>query len=187
MAGDSHDVTRLLKSASEGNQEAFDKLYRITYEELRRLARIVRSGRGMATINTTALVHEAYIKLAGARKPDWVDRVHFLRIAARAMRQVLIDAAQRRLAQKRGGNAVAIEFDERVHSSLVDPETLLALEEALRQLENLDPRQAQVVECRFFAGLTIEETALALGVSDSSVKRDWRTARAWLGHELKGG
>jgi RNA polymerase sigma factor (TIGR02999 family) len=185
MVGDSHDITTLLKSASAGDRGAFDQLYRITYEELRRLARIVRSGRGVETINTTALVHEAYIKLAGSKKPDWVDRVHFLRIAARAMRQVLIDAAQKRMAQKRGGKAVAVEFDERIHSSLVDPETLLALEEALKQLESVDPRQAQVVECRFFAGLTIEETALALGVSDSSVKRDWRTARAWLGHTLK--
>lgn len=181
------DVTSLLRAASAGDQEAFDKLYGLAYQELRRLAHSVRVGRGVETINTTALVHEAYIKLAASKKPAWVDRVHFLRIAARAMRQVLIDAAQRRTAQKRGGKAVPIEFDERVHSSLVDPETLLALDEALKQLEAVDERQAQVVECRFFAGLTIEETALALGVSDSSVKRDWRTARAWLGHALKSG
>lgn len=179
------DVTALLRAAGSGDQKAFDRLYVLAYEELRRLAHNVRLGRGAETINTTALVHEAYLKLAASRKPAWVDRVHFLRIAARAMRQVLIDAAQRRTAQKRGGRAVPIQFDERVHSSLVDPESLLALNDALKQLEAVDERQAQVVECRFFAGLTIEETALALGVSDSSVKRDWRTARAWLGHALK--
>ncbi len=187
MVHESHDVTQLLRAASSGDQEAFDRLYRIAYNELRSLARSVRLGRGVTTINTTALVHEAYIKLAGAKKPAWVDRVHFMRIAARAMRQVLIDAAQARMAQKRGGKAIPIEFDEQVHSSLVDPESLLALEEALKELEGLDQRQAQVVECRFFAGLSIEETALALGVSDSSVKRDWRTAKAWLGHALKSG
>lgn len=187
MARDPQDVTRLLRAASEGDQEAFDTLYQLAYQELRSLAHAVRAGRGVETINTTALVHEAYIKLAASSKPAWADRVHFLRIAARAMRQVLIDAAQKRMAQKRGGKVVPIEFDERVHSSLVDPEALLSLEEALKKLESLDPRQAQVVECRFFAGLTIEETALALGVSDSSVKRDWRTARAWLGHALKTG
>ncbi|MGA7304557.1 MAG: ECF-type sigma factor [Rhodothermales bacterium] len=179
------DVTALLHAAGSGDQRAFDQLYAMAYQELRRLAHNVRSGRGAQTLNTTALVHEAYIKLAASKNPAWVDRVHFLRIAARAMRQVLIDAAQRRTAQKRGGKAIPIEFDERVHSSLVDPESLLALEDALKQLEAVDERQAQVVECRFFGGLTIEETALALGVSDSSVKRDWRTARAWLGHTLK--
>ena len=178
------DVTALLREASAGNLAAFDQLYTLVYDELRRMARSVRNQR-VSTINTTALVHEAYIKLAGGRIPEWKNRLHFFRIAARAMRQVLITAVEKRMTAKRGGGQFTVQFDEALHSTQVQPEALLALEETLKQLETVDPRQARIVECRFFAGLSIEETGAALGISESSVKRDWRTARAWLGQALK--
>jgi RNA polymerase sigma factor (TIGR02999 family) len=183
------EITRLLSAASDGDPAAFDEVFRIVYEELRRLARKVRRGQASETLNTTALVHEAYVRLLPSRDLAWESRGHFLGVAARAMRQVLVHAAQRRGAAKRGGGRVDLSLNEAIHggpSRGVEPEQVLALDAALEELEALSERQARVVECRFFAGLTVEETAEALEVSEPTVKRDWRTARAWLARKLSG-
>lgn len=178
-------VTTLLRAAREGQADAFDEAFCLVYDELHRLAHRVRRGRAPATLSTTALVHEAYLKLVPSTDLDWHDGVHFLRVAARAMRQVLRTAALRQQAQKRGGGALPVTFDERVHAGGLYAEELLALDEALHRLEAFDARKAQVVELRFFAGLSIEETAAALEVSEPTVVRDWRTARAWLAGQMQ--
>jgi len=143
----------------------------------------VRAGRAGATLSTTALVHEAYVKLRPARAGAWAGRAHFFGAAARAMRDVLVDAARRRAAEKRGGGAVLVTLGDAAEA--VRPDELLALDEALVRLGALDVRQLRVVEYRFFAGLTAAETADALGVSTSTVEREWRGARAWLARELR--
>lgn len=175
-----HTVTQLLQAAEAGDHAAFRQLYARTYDELRRLAHRVRSGDGQ-TLNTTALVHEAYLKLVPGEGLLARDRVHFFRIAARSMRQVLVDAARRRATRDRGNAVLGMEAllsTQRVSAEVLD------LERALVELESLSPRQAEVVECRFYAGLSVEETAEALGVSTPTVKRDWRIARAWLAQAL---
>lgn len=137
-------------------------------------------------MSTTALVHEAYVKLAGSADVDWQGRSHFFGVAARAMRQILVDAARRRSRDKRGGGeAVAVTFEEGGHAQPMQAAELLALDEALERLAVLDERQARVVEHRFFAGLTVEETAASLGRSVATVHRDWRAARAWLRREMR--
>jgi RNA polymerase sigma factor (TIGR02999 family) len=182
------DITRLLGAAQEGDRAAFDELYRRVYDELHRLARMVRSGRGAPTLNTTALVHEAYLKLVPAPRGAVHDRAHFFAIAARAMRQVLVDAARRRSTARRAADGAAAHLIEGGadpgQSGSIPVEDVLALDDALRQLQEWSPRQASVVECRVFAGLTVGETARALDVSEPTVKRDWQTARAWLAHVL---
>lgn len=178
---DDQTLTKLLQAAESGDQVAFRELYSLLYDELRRLARYVRGG-GNHTLNTTSLVHEAYLKLVPGSVIPVRDRIHFFRIAARAMRQVLVDAARRRSTRERGHQRLVLEA-ELAESDLVSAE-LLDLEDALIELEELSPRQAQVVECRYFAGLSHEETAMALGVSVPTVKRDWRVARAWLAQAL---
>lgn len=177
-----HTVTRLLAAADAGDRSAFQELYALTYDELRRLAHRVRNQPGQQTLNTTALVHEAYVKLAPGSGGLANDRVHFFRIAARAMRQVLVDAARRRATRNRGNALLAMETvvaAERISHDILDLET------ALVGLEAISRRQAEVIECRFFAGLTVEETATALGVSTPTVKREWRVARAWLAQSLQ--
>ncbi|MGH7626796.1 MAG: ECF-type sigma factor [Gemmatimonadaceae bacterium] len=174
----------LLRAASRGEDGAFDQLFTCVYDELHGLAHVVRAGRGTETIDTTALVHEAYLKLLPSASLEWQDRKHFLAVAARAMRQVLMAAARDRLAQKRGGGEVMVTFDEGVHGMSVRVEELLDLDDALHRLALLDERQARIVEYRFFAGLNVEETARALGLSVPTVNRDWRAARAWLAREL---
>lgn len=176
------ELTRLLKEARGGRTEAFDQAYALVYDELQGLAHRVRGGRPGETLNTTALVHEAYTKLLPSAHHDWQGRQHFLRVAARAMRQVLMDAARRRGADKRAG--VAVTLDEEVAAQPVTREDLLALDAALQRLAALDPRQVEIVECRYFAGMSVEETAEALDVSERTVKRDWAAARAWLAREL---
>lgn len=180
MAND-QTLSQLLQAAESGDQAAFRELYSLLYEELRRLARCVRGG-GYHTLNTTSLVHEAYLKLVPGSVIPVKDRIHFFRIAGRAMRQVLVDAARRRSTRERGNQRLALETEAAV-SDQVSAE-LLDLEEALVELDALNPRQARVVECRYFAGLSQEETAIALGVSVPTVKRDWRVARAWLAQAL---
>ena len=179
-------VTALLYAARNGDAEAFDALYDGVYDELRRLAHVVRGGRAGATLNTTALVHEAYLHLLPSQDLSWQDRAHFFGVAARAMRQVLVQAARRRMAEKRGGGAVQVTFDERLHEAPIRLDEILTLDEALTRLEALDPRQARIVESRFFAGLSVEETAQALGIGTATVKRDWRAARAFLPQALRG-
>jgi len=174
----------LLRAASRGEDGAFDQLFTCVYDELHGLAHVVRAGRGTETIDTTALVHEAYLKLLPSASLEWQDRKHFLAVAARAMRQVLMAAARDRLAQKRGGGEVLVTFDEGVHGMSVRVEELLDLDDALHRLALLDERQARIVEYRFFAGLNVEETARTLGLSVPTVNRDWRAARAWLAREL---
>ncbi len=177
-------VTALLHAAQGGDARAFDQVYEQVYQELRRLAHVVRQGRAGATLNTTALVHEAYLKLLPSQDLAWESRAHFFGVAARAMRQVLVSAARERQADKRTPAAFTVQLDEGLHAAPVAPEDVLALDDALQDLASFAPRQAHVIECRFFAGLTVEETAQALGIGTATVKRDWRTARAWLTHQL---
>ncbi|GJG87878.1 extracytoplasmic sigma factor ECF [Gemmatimonadetes bacterium T265] len=183
------DVARRFGATGPGGPAAFADWYARAYDELHRLAHRVRAGRAGATLSTTALVHEAYVRLQPSRvaPPDAgadAERAHFFAVAARAMRDVLVDAARRRAAEKRGGGAALVTLGDDA-AQAVRPDEVLALDEALRRLGALDARQLRVVECRFFAGLTADETALALGVSLSTVEREWRGARAWLARELR--
>ena len=172
------EVTRLLQLAVDGDQEALDRLVPLVYEDLRRLAhrQLGREGGGH-TLQTTGLVHEAYLKLAGGAGVGAANRAHFLGIAARAMRQVLVDYARRRKAEKRGGGVVSVTLNDGEHGMTVNSDDLLALDEVLEQLE---PRQRQVVELRFFGGLEEKDIAEALNVSERTVRRDWVKARGWL-------
>ena len=162
-----------------------DRLVGRVYDELRRLARVVRGPGTPATLNTTALVHEAYLRLTPLDGLDVEDRLHFFRLAARAMRQVLAREGRRRQALKRGGAYTRVTFDEQRLSDDRPVVQLLTINDALDGLERLHARQAQVVECRVYAGLSVDETARVLGVSTATVKRDWRAARAWLSHHLR--
>ncbi|MHC4093081.1 MAG: sigma-70 family RNA polymerase sigma factor [Planctomycetota bacterium] len=183
---DGGTVTQLLKQLKAGRRDAFDELWPCIYDELRRIAHRQRWGeRDDHTLTTTALVHEAYLKLVDQRQMDWENRAHFLGVAARAMRRILVSYARGRHAAKRGGVRTRVALDEAfglVEDSRV--EEILGLDEALQRLEQINPRHANIVQCRFFGGLTIEETAEALGVAPITVTRDWRMARAWLRHEL---
>lgn len=181
-----NDITALLSAAGNGDATAFDELYERVYGELRALARTVRRGRGEETLNTTALVHEAYLHLLPSRDLDWKDRSHFFGVAARAMRQVLSSAARRKLAEKRGGGAVHVKLEDDAGAVFIPIEQIVSLDEALTRLEALSERQARIVEYRFFAGLSVEETARMLGLGTATVKRDWRSARAWLTQQLVG-
>ncbi len=172
----------------ERDRQALDSLFSVAYEELRRLASAIRSDDASATISPTALVNEAWLKLAGSRGFADLSPLHFKRIAARAMRQVLIEAARKRFARKRGGRDVAlVTFDDAVGATVSSASELLALDAALQDLARLSPRQATLVESRFFGGLGIAEVADMLGVSEATAHRDWRAARAWLARELQSG
>jgi RNA polymerase sigma factor (TIGR02999 family) len=174
------------RGATLAERQALDQLFSVTYEELRRLASSVRRGHPSATLSPTTLVNEAWLKLAGTPQCASTSRLHFKRIAARAMRQVLIEAARRRNADKRGGGeALTVTFDESLDKSPFYAGELLALDAALNELERMNPRQALMVESRFFGGLDVSETAALLEVSEATVLRDWRAARAWLAHELR--
>lgn len=159
-----------------------DVLFTELYAELRRRARGLRRRGPAQTLSTTGLVHETYLKLRG--HGDWVSREHFLNTAVRAMRQVLVNAAEARVAAKRGGGAWLVTLDDDAGLAPARPEDVLALDEALADFEQVSPRQARVVECRYFAGLSVEETAEVLGVGTATVQRDWRFARAWLHRAL---
>lgn len=161
-----------------------DALFSATYEELRRLASAVSRDDPGATLNPTALVHEAWLKLAASPPVGVASRLHFTRIAARAMRQVLVEAARRRTAHKRGDGRAWVTFDESLEAFPTGSDDLLALNDALDGLARQSPRQAMMVECRFFGGLDIPETAALLEVSEATILRDWRAARAWLAQEL---
>ncbi len=177
MRGGTGEVTRLLAAIDAGESGALDRLLPLVYDELRRVADIqLRRERPGHTLQPTALVHETYLKLADAEVPA-SSRAHFLAVAARAMRQVLVDHARRRGAAKRGGGWSSTTLTDGAARVELDPEELLALD---RALEELEPRQRQVVECRFFGGMEEAEIAEALGVSDRTIRRDWVKARAWL-------
>lgn len=178
------EVTRLLASAARHGRVPVDEVIPLVYAELRRMAHgYLRGERSGHTVNTTALVHEAYVKLAALDRIAWRDRSHFLAMAARAMRRVLIDYALARKACKRDGGA-RVTLDADLPDQETPVEDLLAVDAALDRLARLNARLAQVVECRYFAGMSIEETAQALAASPATVKRDWSVARAWLHREL---
>ena len=177
----------LLSEVRQGNDDALGRLFPLVYEQLHTLARGQRRRMPSDTLNTTALVHEAFIKLAGSHQLSLQDRAHFMAVAATAMRQILIGYARRRTASKRGGGYAPVSLEEVEHALATRPafddatmDALLALDDALSRLGEASDRQRQVVECRFFAGMSIEETALALDVSPATVKRDWAMAQAWL-------
>lgn len=179
MAVEEHDVTQLLHQWSNGNEQALTSLLPIIYEELRKVAhQYLHRERAEQTLETTALVHEAYLKLVDQRSVSWQNRAHFFAIAAQAMRRILIDNARKRSAAKREGQKISLD-DVAVLSS-DRAEHLLALDEALQKLEKLDPQQSKIVELRYFGGLTIEETSEAMDLSPATVKREWAMARAWL-------
>jgi RNA polymerase sigma factor (TIGR02999 family) len=180
-------VTLLLREWSRGDRAAADRLFTHVYASLRRLARSQRRRAPEASLDSTALVHEAYLKLVGTEARDLRGRAHFFALAARAMRQVLSNEARRRRTTKRGAGATPVSLERiAAHEGAAaalrrdGDEQLAALDEALDRLERTSPRQCRVVECRFFAGLSVSETALALDVSDATVKRDWALAQAWL-------
>jgi RNA polymerase sigma-70 factor (ECF subfamily) len=176
----------LLRSWSDGDEAALEALLPLIYDELRRLAhRHLYGERQGHTLATTDLVHEAFFNLVRQEQVEWQNRAHFLAIAAQAMRRVLLLYARSRRAQKRGGNPIRVPLDDALVVSEDNPEALLALDDALTRLEALDETLARVVEYRYFGGLTLEETAEAMGVSSRTVKRHWRTARAWLFGQLQ--
>jgi len=183
--GSRAEVTILLAEMAKGNHEAASKLVPIVYSEMRRLAtRYMRHERTDHTLQATALVHETYLKLVEQRA-RWSSRAEFFGVAAQVMRHILIDHARGHLREKRGGGKAAVPLDEVLVFSPEKSSALLAIDEALQRLAQLDPRQSKIVELRFFGGLTIEETAKVLGISPITVKRDWSHARAWLYGELE--
>lgn len=186
-------VTKLLGRLQDGEDEARGDLYDQVYTELRQRAHRQRQRwKGEPTLQTTALVHEAYLKLVDQEEQSWTSRTHFLAVAGQAMRHVLIDRARRKKAEKRGGPSAPLSLEElkeklgrEAAMTAEDAEAFIILNEALGRLEEKNPRAARGVECRFFSGMTIEETAEALGVSTATVSRDWKQAKAWLYREMK--
>ena len=184
-AGKSADLTLLLQRVAAGDRSAEDALVSLVFDKLKRLAAAaLRGERPGHTLQTTALVNEAYLRLIDRREVPWENRAHFFRVAATVMRNILVDHARRRTARKRGGLAVKVSFNEELLVSEEQSNMVLAVDSALKRLEQLDVRQAKVVEMRFFSGLKEEEIASALGVSSRTVKRDWVLAKAWLYGEL---
>lgn len=181
--GMSTEITLLLKAATEGDPQAVDDLFQVVYGELRTIAHSHRRRWvGDATLNTTALIHEAYVKLAG--QDQWQDRAHFFATAARAMRHILVNYAERRRAAKRGGGGHSVPLDDALLASDGAADEMIALHQALELFEAQHGRAARVLECRFFGGLSVEETAEALSISPATVKREGRFARAWLYQRL---
>jgi RNA polymerase sigma factor (TIGR02999 family) len=179
------DVTALLRQVTAGNSEALDTIISLVYRELRSIAhRHLRREDPGHTLNTTALVHETYLRLVDLRRIEWRDRTHFFAMASRMMRRILVNYARGRKRVKRGGGRVRLSLTETDLPIDEDLDALLALDEALKRLEAANERRCRVVEYRFFAGLSIEDTAEALGVSPGTVKRDWRLARLWLNRQL---
>ena len=187
-APSTHEITGLLVAWGNGDQEALDQLTPLVYQELHRLAEHYLKGeRSGHILQTTALVNEVYLRLIDWKNVEWQNRAHFLGVSARLMRHILVNFARKRLTAKRGAAAVQVSLSEAANMTSAQNLDLLALDDALNALAALDPRQSQVVEMRFFGGLSIEETAEALKVSPATVRRDWSLARAWLRRELKRG
>jgi RNA polymerase sigma factor (TIGR02999 family) len=182
------DITQLLRRSRAGDQAAFDQVMPLVYRELRRMAGgFLRQQAPGHTLQPTALVHEAYVRLVQRVNPDWRDRAHFFHVAATVMRQILVDHARAKVAGKRGGGQIRVEFRETLEYSDGKASEVVALDDALTQLEAVDNRKARVIEYRFFGGLSIEETAEALGVSIATVGREIRYAEAWLRREMQKG
>jgi RNA polymerase sigma factor (TIGR02999 family) len=180
----SADTADLLARSREGDKAAFDRLYTRLYENLQEAARGQLRRYGGVTLDTTTLVHEAYVRLVDETSVAWAGRSHFLAIAARAMRRAMVDHFRARNAQKRGGGTVHVTLSHDVGGVAHQPETLITIDNALEELATFNERLPQVAECRLFGGLTVEETARALGVSVRTIERDWQRARAWLQQEL---
>lgn len=178
-------ITTLLQKHASGHAEAFDELIPLVYNEMHKMAKGRLIGeRPDHTYSATALVHEAYLKLVDYNRIDWKNRNHFFAIASQVMRNILVNYAVKQKAQKRGGNRYRVTLGEEHIKREMDLEEIISVDQALKKLEKLDERQAKVVECRFFGGFTIEETANTLGISEPTVSRDWKVARAWLNREL---
>jgi RNA polymerase sigma factor (TIGR02999 family) len=181
------EVTELLRRWSRGDVAARESLVPLVYDELRRLARYyLASQRSNHTLQSTAIVHEAYLRLAGRDNVHWENRGHFFAVAAQLMRRILVDHARKRNAAKRGGAQLTLLVDEAVEPSSQRELDLVALDDALKALAELDARQSRIVELRFFGGLSIEDTSRLLEISPATVKREWSTARAWLYEEISG-
>jgi RNA polymerase sigma factor (TIGR02999 family) len=179
------EISRLLRAWGDGDQAALNQLTPLVYTELHQIAhRHMRQQLPGQTLQTTALVNEAYLRLVDVEGVRWQDRTHFFAVSAQIMRRILVDSARARLAEKRGGSVPHVQLDESMDASPQSSEDLIALDDALNALEEMDPRKARVVELRFFAGLSVEQTAEALKISAPSVKRDWKLAKAWLTREL---
>lgn len=180
-----HEITQLLAEWSDGNQSALDELYPLVYDELHRLARryMSREKKGH-TLQTTALINEAYVRLVDQKNVHWANRSHFFAISAQIMRRILIDYARRHAYAKRGGGAQQVSLDEAATVTRAPGSDLIRLDEALKSLAEMDPRRSQVVELRYFGGLNNEEIAGVLHVSENTVTRDWNMARAWLYQQL---
>lgn len=186
MEASQHEITRLLQELGKGNRAVIDRLLSLLYDQLRAMAHRQRlHWQGEETLNTTALVNEAYLRLASGAPLDLESRKHFLHLAAKAMHYILLDSAKAKKAQKRGGDRQRVAFDESLAISEEEADHLIALDEALARLKQVNERQSEVIECRFFAGLTIEDTATVLGLAPATVKRDWQRARAWLLREMR--
>jgi RNA polymerase sigma factor (TIGR02999 family) len=180
-----HGLTQLLIDWSNGDQSAFDKLMPLIDEELRRLAhRYMSRERAGHTLQTTALVNEAFVRLVNRKNVNWQNRAHFFGLAAQLMRTILVDHARSHACAKRGGGAFKLELDDALVVSQKKAVEVIALNDALNELVRLDPQQSRIVELRFFGGLTVEETAEVLHLSPATIKREWSTAKAWLYHEL---
>jgi RNA polymerase sigma-70 factor, ECF subfamily len=180
VADDAHQVTALLARWRRGDRSAYDRLFEILSEELHRLARRCMAGEQPGhTLQPTALVNEAYMRLFAIQRVDWQDRAHFMAVAARVMRRILVESARARRSRKRGGGK-AVTLDEAMNLSVQSGPELVALDDALTALAAIDERKSRVVELRFFGGLNLDEAAAVLGVSRDTVKRDWRTAKVWL-------
>lgn len=179
------NITQILQKWSTGDQTSLDELIPHVYQELRRLARrALAKNSGSATVQTTALVHEAYLRLIDVKQVSWQNRAHFYAVSANLMRNILVDFARQRLSHKRGGGMQRVELDEALNFSVNKSADLVALDEVLTELASLSPRQAQVVEMKFFGGLNEEEICEVLKISPATVRRDWQVARAWLHREL---
>jgi RNA polymerase sigma-70 factor (ECF subfamily) len=187
MDSDPDNVSRLLREWSDGNEQALEEMLPLIYDELRRLAHnFLYRERPGHTLQTTALVHEAYLKLIDQRDPHWQNRAHFFAIAAQAMRRILIDSARKHVAEKRGGGGQKLSLAEIATISPEPNTNLLALDEALNRLAEIDSQQSRIIELRYFGGLTIEETAEVIRLSPATIKREWTMARAWLHQALAG-
>jgi RNA polymerase sigma factor (TIGR02999 family) len=184
---DTQTATQLLRASRGGSREALDGLFSLLYDELRRIAhRQLGAQAGDRTLNTTALIHEAYLRMVDQTQVDWNDRPRFFAYAARTMRAIIVDYARRRCAGKRGGRLPHISFEDSDLPVETQAEVIVAVDEALTRLAELSDRLSRIVECRFFGGMSMDETAAALSISDRTVRRDWIKAKAWLYGELWG-
>lgn len=187
MPKDPENITDLLVSYGRGDKESLDKLMPVVYDELRRqAARYLRREQVGHTLQTTALIHEAYVRLVDQRNVQWQNRAHFFGIAAQMMRRILVDHARTKKRAKRGGSNIKVSLADATVAAKGQDLDVVALDEALNRLAKIDEQQSRVVELRFFSGLTVEETAEVMGISPATVKRDWSMAKAWLHRELSG-